>query len=183
MEVIRDRALTNCWRCAAAAALRTCHVYVDPAFADKLPALSAERTTCWTAATIASHLAPFLPVAGDRCGGRHEGDHRACRLSWPRAPAGEGGADALPSSTTPPLSPSSANALRAARPRLTTAHDRPVHTSSLDLIGNTPLVLLQGPSEAAGCEIWGKCEFANPGQSVKDARRCGSCAMRKSAAN
>ena len=40
--------------------------------------------------------------------------------------------------------------------------------SSLDLIGNTPLVLLKGPSEAAGCEIWGKCEFANPGASVKD---------------
>ncbi len=39
---------------------------------------------------------------------------------------------------------------------------------SLELIGNTPLVLLQGPSEAAGCEIWGKCEFANPGASVKD---------------
>ena len=41
-------------------------------------------------------------------------------------------------------------------------------TSTLDLIGNTPLVLLKGPSEAAGCEIWGKCEFANPGASVKD---------------
>lgn len=40
--------------------------------------------------------------------------------------------------------------------------------SSLDLIGNTPLVLLKGPSEAAGCEIWGKCEFTNPGASVKD---------------
>jgi len=39
---------------------------------------------------------------------------------------------------------------------------------SVDLIGNTPLVLLRGPSEAAGCEIWGKCEFMNPGQSVKD---------------
>ncbi len=44
----------------------------------------------------------------------------------------------------------------------------PVKSSTLDLIGNTPLVLLQGPSEAAGCEIWGKCEFANPGASVKD---------------
>ncbi|MEL1249518.1 cysteine synthase A [Aurantiacibacter gilvus] len=44
----------------------------------------------------------------------------------------------------------------------------PVRSSTLDLIGNTPLVLLQGPSEAAGCEIWGKCEFANPGASVKD---------------
>jgi len=39
---------------------------------------------------------------------------------------------------------------------------------TLALIGNTPLVLLQGPSEAAGCEIWGKCEFTNPGASVKD---------------
>ncbi|MEP6869828.1 MAG: cysteine synthase A [Novosphingobium sp.] len=41
-------------------------------------------------------------------------------------------------------------------------------SNSLDLIGNTPLVLLKGPSAAAGCEIWGKCEFANPGASVKD---------------
>ena len=40
--------------------------------------------------------------------------------------------------------------------------------TSIDLIANTPLVLLNGPSEAAGCEIWGKCEFANPGASVKD---------------
>jgi cysteine synthase len=40
--------------------------------------------------------------------------------------------------------------------------------STLDLIGNTPLVRLKGPSEVAGCEIYGKCEFANPGASVKD---------------
>ncbi len=40
--------------------------------------------------------------------------------------------------------------------------------STLDLIGNTPLVLLKAPSEASGCEIYGKCEFANPGASVKD---------------
>lgn len=39
---------------------------------------------------------------------------------------------------------------------------------SIDLIGNTPLVRLNGPSEVAGAEIWGKCEFANPGASVKD---------------
>jgi cysteine synthase len=39
---------------------------------------------------------------------------------------------------------------------------------TLDLIGNTPLVRLNGPSAAAGCEIFGKCEFANPGASVKD---------------
>jgi cysteine synthase len=41
-------------------------------------------------------------------------------------------------------------------------------TSTLDLIGNTPLVLLKGASAEAGCEIYGKCEFANPGASVKD---------------
>jgi cysteine synthase len=40
--------------------------------------------------------------------------------------------------------------------------------STLDLIGNTPLVFLKGASEAAGCEIYGKCEFTNPGASVKD---------------
>ncbi|HWK42217.1 MAG TPA: cysteine synthase A [Croceibacterium sp.] len=39
---------------------------------------------------------------------------------------------------------------------------------TLDLIGNTPIALLKGPSEAAGCEIWAKCEFTNPGASVKD---------------
>ncbi|ODU69283.1 MAG: cysteine synthase A [Novosphingobium sp. SCN 66-18] len=39
---------------------------------------------------------------------------------------------------------------------------------TLSLIGNTPLVRLKGPSEAAGCDIFGKCEFANPGASVKD---------------
>ncbi len=38
----------------------------------------------------------------------------------------------------------------------------------LALIGNTPLVRLNGPSAATGCEILGKCEFANPGASVKD---------------
>lgn len=41
-------------------------------------------------------------------------------------------------------------------------------SSTLDLIGNTSLVLLKGPSEEAGCEIYGKCEFSNPGASVKD---------------
>jgi cysteine synthase len=41
-------------------------------------------------------------------------------------------------------------------------------TDTLALIGNTPLVRLRGPSEATGCEIFGKCEFANPGASVKD---------------
>jgi cysteine synthase A len=44
----------------------------------------------------------------------------------------------------------------------------PALHDTLSLIGNTPLVLLKGPSEAAGAEIYGKCEFANPGASVKD---------------
>ncbi len=35
-------------------------------------------------------------------------------------------------------------------------------------IGNTPLIRLHGPSAATGCDILGKCEFMNPGQSVKD---------------
>ena len=39
---------------------------------------------------------------------------------------------------------------------------------TLALIGNTPLVRLKGPSEAAGAAIFGKCEFTNPGASVKD---------------
>lgn len=40
--------------------------------------------------------------------------------------------------------------------------------TTLDLIGNTPLVRLKGPSDATGCDIVGKCEYANPGASVKD---------------
>jgi cysteine synthase A len=36
------------------------------------------------------------------------------------------------------------------------------------LVGNTPLVRLEKASERTGCEILGKCEFLNPGGSVKD---------------
>lgn len=43
-----------------------------------------------------------------------------------------------------------------------------VSQNTLALIGNTPLVRLRGPSEATGCDIFAKCEFANPGASVKD---------------
>jgi cysteine synthase A len=35
-------------------------------------------------------------------------------------------------------------------------------------IGGTPLIRLRRASEETGCEIWGKAEFMNPGQSVKD---------------
>ncbi|MBZ4690279.1 MAG: cysteine synthase [Cereibacter sp.] len=37
-----------------------------------------------------------------------------------------------------------------------------------ETIGNTPLIRLRKASEMTGCEILGKCEFLNPGQSVKD---------------
>jgi cysteine synthase len=43
-----------------------------------------------------------------------------------------------------------------------------IQPSILQLIGNTPLVRLHGPSERTGCDILAKCEFANPGGSVKD---------------
>jgi len=37
-----------------------------------------------------------------------------------------------------------------------------------ETIGNTPLLKLKRASEITGCTILGKCEFLNPGQSVKD---------------
>jgi cysteine synthase A len=40
--------------------------------------------------------------------------------------------------------------------------------SVVDAIGNTPLIKLRRASELTGCEIYGKAEFMNPGQSVKD---------------
>jgi len=43
-----------------------------------------------------------------------------------------------------------------------------IKSGFVDLIGNTPLVRLKGASEATGCTILGKCEFLNPGSSVKD---------------
>lgn len=43
-----------------------------------------------------------------------------------------------------------------------------LHTSVLSAIGNTPLIRLNAASDATGCEILGKAEFLNPGQSVKD---------------
>jgi len=42
------------------------------------------------------------------------------------------------------------------------------HKDVLAAIGNTPLIRLNRVSDQTGCEIWGKAEFLNPGQSVKD---------------
>src|SRR5258708_25512462 len=43
-----------------------------------------------------------------------------------------------------------------------------IRPSVLEAIGDTPLIRLRRASETTGCEILGKAEFANPGQSVKD---------------
>ena len=40
--------------------------------------------------------------------------------------------------------------------------------SILNQIGNTPLVRLKQASELTGCHIYGKAEYFNPGESVKD---------------
>ena len=37
-----------------------------------------------------------------------------------------------------------------------------------EAVGNTPLIRLRKVSEETGCNIYGKAEFLNPGQSVKD---------------
>ncbi len=44
----------------------------------------------------------------------------------------------------------------------------PVFRDLAASIGNTPLIRLNKASDATGCEILGKAEFLNPGQSVKD---------------
>lgn len=43
-----------------------------------------------------------------------------------------------------------------------------IRNDILAAIGNTPLIRLKRASEITGCEILGKAEFLNPGQSVKD---------------
>ncbi|WP_068110619.1 cysteine synthase A [Tropicimonas marinistellae] len=43
-----------------------------------------------------------------------------------------------------------------------------IRTDLAAAVGNTPLIRLRAASEATGCEILGKAEFLNPGQSVKD---------------
>ncbi|CAI8343791.1 MAG: Cysteine synthase [Rhodobiaceae bacterium UBA7378] len=42
------------------------------------------------------------------------------------------------------------------------------HNGMIDAIGNTPLIKLKKASDKTGCNILGKAEFMNPGQSVKD---------------
>ena len=42
------------------------------------------------------------------------------------------------------------------------------NNTTLSQIGNTPLVKLKQASELTGCNIYGKAEYFNPGESVKD---------------
>tara|TARA_Y100000591_G_scaffold108974_1_gene92698 strand:- start:3563 stop:4558 length:996 start_codon:yes stop_codon:yes gene_type:complete len=42
------------------------------------------------------------------------------------------------------------------------------NNTNLSQIGNTPLVRLKQASELTGCNIYGKAEYFNPGESVKD---------------
>ena len=44
----------------------------------------------------------------------------------------------------------------------------PIYDSILEAIGNTPMVRFQNIGKKTGCEFLGKCEFLNPGGSVKD---------------
>ena len=48
------------------------------------------------------------------------------------------------------------------------SENNPIKKDVIAAIGNTPLIRLHHASEATGCEILGKAEFLNPGQSVKD---------------
>jgi len=43
-----------------------------------------------------------------------------------------------------------------------------INNDVVEAIGNTPLIKLKQASEATDCTIFGKAEFMNPGQSVKD---------------
>ncbi len=43
-----------------------------------------------------------------------------------------------------------------------------VRSNTVELIGNTPLLKIPSLSRLSGCEIFVKCEFLNPGGSVKD---------------
>ena len=49
-------------------------------------------------------------------------------------------------------------------------HNKKIKDSILDCVGNTPLVRINNIAKAEGleCELLVKCEFLNPGGSVKD---------------
>lgn len=46
--------------------------------------------------------------------------------------------------------------------------DAPRVDSVVELVGQTPIVRLSSASPDCGATVWGKCEFLNPGASIKD---------------
>jgi S-sulfo-L-cysteine synthase (O-acetyl-L-serine-dependent) len=66
--------------------------------------------------------------------------------------------------------PASSSPVPVAGIQLEARRRRPLRAASIiDLVGNTPLVRLSRiDAECPGVEIYAKCEFANPGGSVKD---------------
>jgi cysteine synthase A len=56
----------------------------------------------------------------------------------------------------------------ADRPFHNTLSPMDIRSDFADMVGRTPLIRLRRASEATGCEILAKCEFANPGGSIKD---------------
>jgi len=59
-------------------------------------------------------------------------------------------------------------ALPGARRALSSAAEGAVLPALTQNVGNTRLVRLKRASEISGCDIYGKCEFENPGCSIKD---------------
>ena len=56
------------------------------------------------------------------------------------------------------------------------ANKMDIKQDTIAAIGNTPLIRLRKAFALTGCEILGKAEFMNPGQSVKDRAACLSSA-------
>ncbi len=52
-------------------------------------------------------------------------------------------------------------------PIMSASHSK-VFDSVCQIVGNTPLVRLHKIAQEVDCEIWAKCEFLNPGGSIKD---------------
>ena len=73
---------------------------------------------------------------------------------------------AYPAGPFDQMAPTACN--RGRKPLERTERAMDIKTSVIDAIGNTPLIRLNRASELTGCEIYGKAEFMNPGQSVKD---------------
>lgn len=65
-------------------------------------------------------------------------------------------------------SKSTSKSATSASPGVLAAHSPLSVTSFSALVGNTPLLHLRHLSEASGCNIYAKAEFANPGGSIKD---------------